>query len=152
MGRPFIQEPTTRRGREGLQQSKSSTSKSLNGDSQQVVVKSERVSLMLLKKLMATSILWPRSASVRVRTSEADATGVPFLHFYCHPHSRVGDQAHQALPFWKPLFLRLPLPYSVSSYCCSVAKCPTLYDPMDCSTPGFSVLYYLLKFAQIRIL
>ena len=106
---------------------------------------------MLLKKLMATSTLWPRAASVRERTSEADATGVPFLHFYCHPHSRVGDQAHQALPFWKPLFLRLSPPYSVSSYCCSVAKCPTLYDSMDCSTPGFSVLYYLLKFAQIRI-
>ena len=29
-------------------------------------------------------------------------------------------------------------------YCCSVAKlCPTLCDPMNYSTPGFSVLYYL---------
>ena len=27
--------------------------------------------------------------------------------------------------------------------CCSVAKlCPTLCDPMDCSTPGFPVLHY----------
>ena len=26
--------------------------------------------------------------------------------------------------------------------CCSVTKsCPTLYDPMDCSTPGFHVLH-----------
>ena len=35
---------------------------------------------------------------------------------------------------------------------CSVAKsCPTLCDPMDCSAPGFPVLYYLLKFAQTHV-
>ena len=34
--------------------------------------------------------------------------------------------------------------------CCSVAKsCLTLCNPMDCSTPGFRVLPYLLEFAQI---
>ena len=27
-------------------------------------------------------------------------------------------------------------------------SCPTLFDPMDCSTPGFPVLHYLLQFAQ----
>ena len=33
--------------------------------------------------------------------------------------------------------------------CCSVAKSRlTLCHPMDCSTPGFSVLNYLLEFAQ----
>ena len=33
---------------------------------------------------------------------------------------------------------------SRTSFCCSVAKlCPTLCDPMDCSTPGSSVLHYL---------
>ena len=36
--------------------------------------------------------------------------------------------------------------------CCSVVKlCLTLYDPMDCGTPGFLVLHYLLEFAQIRV-
>ena len=36
--------------------------------------------------------------------------------------------------------------------CCSVAQsCPTLLDPMDCSTPGFPVLQYLLEFAQTHI-
>ena len=36
--------------------------------------------------------------------------------------------------------------------CCSVTKsCPTLYDPMDCSTPGFPVLHYLLEFAQTPV-
>ena len=35
---------------------------------------------------------------------------------------------------------------------CSVAKsCPTLWDPMDCSTPGFPVLHHLLEFAQTRV-
>ena len=36
--------------------------------------------------------------------------------------------------------------------CCWVAKpCLTLYDFMNCSTPGFSVLHYLLAFAQTYI-
>ena len=36
--------------------------------------------------------------------------------------------------------------------CCSVAKpCLTLYDSMNCSMPGFSVLHYLLQFAQTCI-
>ena len=34
----------------------------------------------------------------------------------------------------------------------SVTKsCLTLWDPMDCSTPGFSVLHYLSVFAQTQI-
>ena len=33
--------------------------------------------------------------------------------------------------------------------CCSVTKsCLAICDPMDCSTPGFSVLHYFLEFAQ----
>ena len=36
--------------------------------------------------------------------------------------------------------------------CCSVTKsCPTLCDPMDCSTPGCPVLHCLLDFAQIHV-
>ena len=34
----------------------------------------------------------------------------------------------------------------------SVAQlCPTLCDPMDCSTPGFSVHYQLLEFTQTHV-
>ena len=37
-------------------------------------------------------------------------------------------------------------------YCCSVAQlCPTLCDPMDCSMPGFSVLYHFLELAQTHV-
>ena len=33
--------------------------------------------------------------------------------------------------------------------CCSVAQsCPTLCDPMDCSTPGSPVLHHLPELAQ----
>ena len=36
--------------------------------------------------------------------------------------------------------------------CCSVAKsCPTLCNPLDCSTPGSSVLHYLSEFAQTYV-
>ena len=36
--------------------------------------------------------------------------------------------------------------------CCLVTKlCLTLCDPMDCSTPGFPVLHYLLEFAQTHV-
>ena len=35
---------------------------------------------------------------------------------------------------------------------CSVAKsCQTLCHPMDCNTPGFPVLHYLLEFAQTHV-
>ena len=37
-------------------------------------------------------------------------------------------------------------------FCCLVAKsCQTLCDPVDCSMPGYSVLHYLLEFAQIHV-
>ena len=37
-------------------------------------------------------------------------------------------------------------------FCCSVAKsCPTLCDPIDCSTPVCRALHYLPEFAQIHV-
>ena len=36
--------------------------------------------------------------------------------------------------------------------CCSVAQsCPTLLDPIDCSTPGFPVLHHLPEFARTHV-
>ena len=40
------------------------------------------------------------------------------------------------------------LVYGYFCCCCSVAKS---CNPMDCSTPGFPVLHYLLEFAQTRV-
>ena len=37
-------------------------------------------------------------------------------------------------------------------FCCSVAmSCPTVCNPMDCSTPGFPVLHHLLELAQTDV-
>ena len=41
---------------------------------------------------------------------------------------------------------------SLDNLLSSLAKsCPTLCDPMDCSTPGFPVLHYLPEFAQTHV-
>ena len=44
-------------------------------------------------------------------------------------------------------------PWSALENCsCSVAKsCLTLWNPMDCSTPGFPVLHHLLEFTQTHV-
>ena len=40
----------------------------------------------------------------------------------------------------------------LSFLCCLVAQlCPTLGNPMDCSTPGFPVPHYLPEFAQTHV-
>ena len=33
----------------------------------------------------------------------------------------------------------------------SLRSCPTLCDPMDCSTPGFPALHHLPEFAQTHV-
>ena len=41
---------------------------------------------------------------------------------------------------------------SSSCCCCSVAQlCLTLWNPVDCSMPGFPVLHYLLEFDQTHV-
>ena len=43
--------------------------------------------------------------------------------------------------------------FYLSWNCCSLVtrSCLSLCDPMDCSTPGFPVLHYLLEFAQTHV-
>ena len=42
--------------------------------------------------------------------------------------------------------------FNMIRYCCLVSQlCQTLLDPMDCSTPGFPVLHYLLEFPQTHV-
>ena len=49
-----------------------------------------------------------------------------------------------------PLLKTKPKKHSL--YCGLVANlCPALCDPMDCSMPGFLVLYYLPEFAQTQV-
>ena len=79
------------------------------------------------------------------------------------------DTGSPLLPhFWQPLPQSYPVMSGVPNWCCflflplchiillgggcSVTKsCLTLFDPMDCSTPGFPVLHYLLEFAQTHV-
>ena len=50
---------------------------------------------------------------------------------------------------WPIITLKM---FSILSHCCSVTKwCPTLCDPMACSTLGFPVLHCLLEFAQTHV-
>ena len=63
------------------------------------------------------------------------------------------------LGIWSPSKLPLEMQTKLQwdttlqqSQCCSVAQsCLTLYNPIDCSTPGFPVLHYLLEFAQTHV-
>ena len=42
--------------------------------------------------------------------------------------------------------------YWCGSSCCSIAQsCPTLCDPMDCSTPGLPVLHHVSEFTQTHV-
>ena len=49
--------------------------------------------------------------------------------------------------------LKFTFPFTfLLSFCCSVAQaCPTLCNPMDCSTPGFPVLHHLPELAQAHV-
>ena len=62
----------------------------------------------------------------------------------------------QLLCTYLVLFQALNVHFLISTTlccCCSVAQlCPTLCYPIDCSTPGFPVLHYLLEFAQLKLM
>ena len=45
----------------------------------------------------------------------------------------------------------LALALNLNCYCLVAKSCLTLCEPMDCSTPGFPVLDYLLEFAQTHV-
>ena len=51
-----------------------------------------------------------------------------------------------------PLYLEKGFASHYLCGCCSVAEpCPTLSDPMGCSSPGSSVLYCVPEFAQSHV-
>ena len=70
--------------------------------------------------------------------------------------SQLRDQTHISnVPcIWQEGSLPLAPPRKPSKiYCsCSVPQsCPTLCDPMDCSTPAFPILHYLWEFVQTYV-
>ena len=53
---------------------------------------------------------------------------------------------------WSHLKKKETHPQGDGSYCCSVTQsCPTLCDPMDCSTPGLPVHHQLPEFTQTQV-
>ena len=50
---------------------------------------------------------------------------------------------------WKPAWL--PAPGGKIQFSSATQSCPTLCDPMDCSTPGFPVHHQLLELAQTHV-
>ena len=67
------------------------------------------------------------------------------------PHKSKEDPAKPRNKIKDNLVLSI-LPSSTFTSSCSVAQsCPTLWDPMDCSTPGFLVLHHLPEFAQTHV-
>ena len=56
------------------------------------------------------------------------------------------------ISFQVSLSIHIPPPHISSLFHCLVScSCPTLCRPMDCSTPGSSVLHYLPEFAEIHV-
>ena len=88
------------------------------------------VSVAFLSRLIPTPTIWQSTASVSVTVWE--------VHFYI-------------LTCLKSVFI-LVLVLEEGLCCCSFTQsCPTLYDPLDCSMPGFPVLHHLPEFAQIQV-
>ena len=72
----------------------------------------------------------------------------------CRSHCVNNSDSAFSVPLYnrKKTEACLAFRYQEELCCCSVTKlCPTLCDPMDCSTPGSSVLHCLLEFAQIHV-
>ena len=68
--------------------------------------------------------------------------------------NRIFSLAYKPLsvPLNSHSFYSLLHPFSVIKQFSSVAQsCPTLCHPMDCSMPGFPVLYQLLELAQTHV-
>ena len=73
----------------------------------------------------------------------------------CVPSTRLWLRTSNksALIFAQEIFYKVSQGVEFCSFCCcSVTKsCPTLCEPMNCSTPDFPVLHYPLKFAQVHV-
>ena len=82
------------------------------------------------------------------------------INFYClsHPDDAIwlwGARLSQLLKLVINLnnfSINFGIFLCAQSFCCSVSKgCPTLYNPMDCSMPGFPGLHSLPEFAHTPV-
>ena len=79
------------------------------------------------------------------------------LNYRIYLHLTINNDSYFSVRLWLLCFIYLTLKKNLNQwklicYYCSVTQsCPTLCDPMDCSTPGSLVLHYLLEFAQTHV-
>ena len=77
----------------------------------------------------------------------------------CKDRARIGAHVYVTMEHrsWLGIWTLSPWPWASEegmweSFCCSVTKsCLTLCHPVDCNTPGSSVLYYHPKCAEIHV-
>ena len=79
-------------------------------------------------------------------------------HLSPSPELFASSRIETLYPLNATLHPHLPRPWQVPfcflflCCCCSVAKlCPTLCNPVDCSSAGFPVLHHLPEFAQTHV-
>ena len=78
----------------------------------------------------------------------------PFLHHLLPPPgegAQVAVTLASAARHPEALCCVLGRPVLYVLTCSVTQSCPTLCDPMDCSTPGFPVHYQLPELAQTRV-
>ena len=81
------------------------------------------------------------------------STGIIKGKYYSEEEKDKGTFAtvYEVIYSWKNQKKTLKYQFVYIVACCSVAQsCPTLCNPMDCNIPGYSVLHYVLEFAQIQ--
>ena len=94
---------------------------------------------------LGSSLTWIPGFSVRGRRSSSVIGSHKGLE---GPSCRESISPEDCL-VWLP---SSPCPTPSLFCCCPVAKsCPTLCDPMDCSTPDLPVPHHLPKFAKVHV-
>ena len=118
-----------------------------------------------LNKLPYTLLSFSYSQNQKIFFSTVLQVNINMNHLLTKPR-RLPSSLPSFLPFSFPHLIICQILYSASKMkkwtlkilpsriwsLFSVSKsCSTICDPMDCSTPGSSVLFYLMEFAQIHV-
>ena len=112
-----------------------------------------------------------KKKTVNEKASEATGVGAsasvsaclqPLHILVLPPNSHTPITKAKVLPFWSPhasqaciailvYFLPCPLQPNYFQFSSVAQSCPTLCDPMNCSTPGLPVHHQLLEFTETQV-
>ena len=82
---------------------------------------------------------------------------IAYAQCSCHIYGVKVSVLYSGTGPWRPIFLHIFWTASLRShtirccYCLVTESCPTIYNPMNCSTPRFPVFHYLPEFAQTHV-